>query len=1643
MSNESRPAGGRATAAGMNFQAGVGAWFAAHLATSTSPGERFGLPASALPERLQFETAEYLDDIRMDLSDGSIIFVQCKTRPTLSAAKESPLARTIAQLAQLLLAYRKAGSEADPSKIAAVLAVASDASGSLDDLEAACRQFDLGATWAEVTGRVGAKQSSALEVLAAAAGLAWEGLKAGVPAPEDLQLLARLFHVARFEVEDGGRDRREAGRILGEKLLGEVAGGIGALTTLEQVVNRMTQSGAPADRPGLIQRLRAAGFNDRRSPGYDDDIRRLNDRTANEIGRLGRHARLATSPAAPVPRTCMTALNLAIEGGSLLVIGEPGAGKTGVLVTQAEQLAQSGSPLVMLSVDSLSGISGRDMLRTELRLDHDLLDVLAAWPGIEPGVLIIDALDASRGGPSEQVFANLIEEGLRRLGERWSIIASIRTFDLKNGTRFRAIMAGDPPAPEYGDPELSGVRHFLIPRLSANEIGSLAQSDPQLSRLFASAPPALQQLLHNVFNLSLAADLISGGASAESIAEVKTQSDLIWRYEDSRLTNDRLRNAVGDTLSVMIEKRRIAVLRSRIHNDAISDVVQSGVLALANDRVAFSHHVLFDHAASRFYLEWDDLDALAAQVSADPAIGLLLGPALRFAVEKAWRDDEPGHAQTWQLIAQLCATADIDPVVTSVALRTAAEGVENLRDVAGLIDLLRLDPASPNLATALDRIARFVGMRASEPGGLSMEAATAWAAVAQAGVQNLPSRYSDGARFLLMTLAGKSEFFADALFAARFGEAARDLLAFAWSDVDRQGLADQAIRFVTASFASDPIASKALLEQILGDARFDQHAHEEAPWLAEGITTIAASDPEFAAEIYRTLFSRNILEDGHSWLGGRPSRILALSSNRKQDYEHGRWHLKESFPDFVESSPEWATRAANAVAIGSSRAERMGRSYEPITIDIIDGREIRVIEDLGSLSDWRSERYPEQPAEILAGLADFLRKTDAAGFILIVETAIGEVSATSVWSRIFGVAAERIDITQNLLWPVAISLGFIELLDTGRDAIMFIAAAYPSRTADERAQFERTLQAWLDEAPDTDGVRFSIAARILSTVPDEALVTPEVRTLKSQFVAADRLRGNRPHVSFEMSVGEDRNIVDDLLRNEGADLSQGPDKELRDATRALETAAKDVEGEPDASQIAGLWPLVEEVVHRLDDIGGDAAHAEVQRASWGAVGSAVEKIADAEAYDPAASGHPPLAAIVEIGDRLAASPYPRASTDDTRDDFLAWGNWDNRVYAASVFMDLCRRYGSSDPALIGRVIALASDPVPTVRLQIAQSLNTLWDVAPSEMWSLAEHFGTDEPHSGVLGFLVAGPLRRMSEPEPGRVEAILSTILARLPAPSGDNDRGRDRAEEAISGLTARLWIGRARPAASQWVDGWLSDIVAGSAFLWPLLSTIRMALFEHFIHPGTPEAFAIQSRSKVILDRIVHEAARIIEEVLPELNREDITPDERSRAEAQYRSAARLLDHAMNQIYFGSGTFKRNGRDGEDDVAGLADAASKAAFLGEYSDTLHTIAKVGTARTLHHLLELYSYLADAAPEEVFDRLADLLVGPASREGYHFESLGSDALVRLVRRYLADHREIFDDSGRRARLVAVLELFSGAGWPEALKLLYELPDLLR
>ena len=93
-----------------------------------------------------------------------------------------------------------------------------------------------------------------------------------------------------------------------------------------------------------------------------------------------------------IQRECTAELRQAAEGGSLVVVGDPGSGKSGVLYDFVEGLIAEGRDVVYLTADRTAD------------LGTEIAATLCNWPGTQPGFLVIDALDAVR---SEQATRNL------------------------------------------------------------------------------------------------------------------------------------------------------------------------------------------------------------------------------------------------------------------------------------------------------------------------------------------------------------------------------------------------------------------------------------------------------------------------------------------------------------------------------------------------------------------------------------------------------------------------------------------------------------------------------------------------------------------------------------------------------------------------------------------------------------------------------------------------------------------------------------------------------------------------------------------------------------------------------------------------------------------------------------------------------------------------------------------------------------------------------------------------------------------------------------------------------------------------------------------------------------------------------------
>ncbi len=388
---------------------------------------------------------------------------------------------------------------------------------------------------------------------------------------------------------------------------------------------------------------------------------------------------------------------------------------------------------------------------------------------------------------------------------------------------------------------------------------------------------------------------------------------------------------------------------------------------------------------------------------------------------------------------------------------------------------------------------------------------------------------------------------------------------------------------------------------------------------------------------------------------------------------------------------------------------------------------------------------------------------------------------------------------------------------------------------------------------------------------------------------------------------------------------------------------------------------------------------------------------------------------------------------------LSWGNWDVRVYAAEAWLSLAPRFAAEHPHIVDMLESMVADPVPQVRLQVARSLQVISDAAPERMWAIAYRVAAEEQHDGVLASFLVSFLRKFTWQDPDHCEAIVEIVRARLPIVPVDPSSSRDGVQSALGGFVAQLWARQGRPAARVWLEAWSADPITYGNLLDSYSSQLRGAFFHRYDGSKEDDASAMTDRAQEGLDMILSAATRVSAEHYAIAMDESAGADDRKAAGQAYQMAERVTHHAMNQLYFGSGAHANE----QNPALGLPTHAAMARFLTDYAAILELLAVSGYPATVHHLIELYEYLIPGAPSAVFDAIHSVLLGSAAREGYHHESLGNSAVVRLIRRYIADYRSIFEDQARRTHLVEILQLFSDVGWAEALKLLYDLPDLLR
>jgi hypothetical protein len=713
MAKKRTSSGGKAEASGSNYETLVATWYAQSVLLGAAARPAFGLRADSYLVSLACQTEAPVDDVNVLTSDAGFIFVQAKRTVALSSSAPAAFAKAIDQFVRQIQACltkdpKHAWSRPlDPAKDRLVLATRTGSSSKIT--------VTLPELLRRIRDQVGSQTlksvaSSQLErevakVVEGNLKRSWKRAFRATPTASELNVALRLIWIQVLDLDPDDRDRAHIIERFRTDLVEDPLQAGFAFSELFALAARLRAERSGADRPTLLQALAGAGVRLTALPDYRSDVRSLKGWTTDRVQAAPRFTRLLEDdPKLVIERAVWPGLRDAGYTQSLVVVGEPGAGKSGLMYRLAETAVRDGYDVVFLPVDLLN-ITTLSDLHNELRITHGLVDTLANWPGSRSGLVILDALDAARKPETQKLLREVVGGILRIQGARWKVVASVREYDLRQGVEWSAMFRGAPAVPGHADPEFAHVRHIAVGRLMDGEVAQIATLLPELEELYNQASDKLRELLRNIFNLHLLADLLRAGVAGSTLGAITNQAELLDNYWHHRVRRDDGKHDAREIALTVIVKNMIqtqslralrADVRQHLDAEALVDLERHGLLRAEDqtgrvneDVLLFNHHVLFDYAVARLvFLRGRNPGRLVSMLLAQRELALMLSPSLTLALADLWHSDT-SRRPFWHLAMALAGEDGLPAVAQLAGPMIAAEQAKDISDLAPLLETLK------------------------------------------------------------------------------------------------------------------------------------------------------------------------------------------------------------------------------------------------------------------------------------------------------------------------------------------------------------------------------------------------------------------------------------------------------------------------------------------------------------------------------------------------------------------------------------------------------------------------------------------------------------------------------------------------------------------------------------------------------------------------------------------------------------------------------------------------------------------------------------------------------------------------------------------------------------------------------------------
>jgi hypothetical protein len=867
------------------------------------------------------------------------------------------------------------------------------------------------------------------------------------------------------------------------------------------------------------------------------------------------------------------------------------------------------------------------------------------------------------------------------------------------------------------------------------------------------------------------------------------------------------------------------------------------------------------------------------------------------------------------------------------------------------------------------------------------------------------------------------------------GHSARRMLAFGWSEAERPTeLIRTSLEGVCRTYESDPLASSTLIRRSLEASHLASHGYQEMPCLVREVERLIPTAPEVIEDVYRALLTHKETSDESVPLGR--SLIMPLTSNRRQDFNLAVHQLGRMFSRFAKSSPVHATGAVFA-AVEAEIAPNPKVPLEEITGVKIQVRDVeaRLADDLSHIWDYvghfRHATHSRMLDEFEAMLVRLAKDPTQADVLrAVLDRVIKESRFAVVWRRVLRAATAEPNTFGMEVRSLVFSREMLTRDDTSEPAGEFLRAIFPLLAVSEREKVEKLILAIADRL-EGDQKKWAERNRdrLLGCLAPDRLVTEGAKEHLATLISKGGAPPNDPPFRMGEMIREEY-TERDRLREEGVKVDDEPNRLLIElGTKAGHFASQFMNEAPGKNAARGILTNLQSLREGLRCAATEADEKVLESAMRDLVGAcaAIAKV-DSLEDDSELSGFI-RAVMLEASADGRDEPEPGAAQEfDERRVIYPTA----RRHAAGGLSRLARNPPFADDDVVGAIVRLSRDSEPSVRMEIGSKLGLLIEAAQeTALEILVRLCREDESMAVVKAALVGGQGLLASHPD--LASPLIREVFDR--ANTGKGEMAGEVRKVCLGLSLAQNWR-TDNPYGGPISKLVLDDLIANEDLAIELIFIASEHLLDGPIEPPDPRHETVRLRSIELLAHIAKQLAGEFQALATSwTNNGEWSEGERGRAEIVQKVAYQLgirIQFAMEAVW---GDHTESG--------GLTGRVTGARFLREAASLLDALLTISLANVVHVVLEILQQLMECDPGPVLLRILTA-VRSGQKGAYQFESLGLDLIVKLVRRYLADHRLLLQaDRAYRDAIVEILDVFVRVGWPAAMELTFRLDEIFR